>query len=103
MINRYIHLNPVRIQRLGGKKVVVEQTNDWDRRQSNKVTNFSKPEFKCSAIAGVCLCRNREETRMVEVEYPAVSIAIARFEKRLKTDRSLEKRLTKTGNEIVEC
>jgi hypothetical protein len=54
MINRYIHLNPVRIQRLVGTKVVVEQTNDWDRRQSNKVSNFSKPEFKCStAIAGV--------------------------------------------------
>lgn len=30
---------------------------------------------------------------MGEVEYPAVSVAIARFEKRLKTDRSLQKRL----------
>jgi hypothetical protein len=41
--------------------------------------------------AGITL---RELGRHVgEVEYPAVSIAIARFEKRLKTDRSLEKRL----------
>jgi hypothetical protein len=41
--------------------------------------------------AGITL---RELGRYVgEVQYPAVSIAIARFEKRLKTDRSLEKRL----------
>jgi hypothetical protein len=41
--------------------------------------------------AGITL---RELGRHVgEVEYPAVSLAIARFEKRLKTDRSLEKRL----------
>jgi hypothetical protein len=41
--------------------------------------------------AGITL---RELGRYVgEVEYPAVSLAIARFEKRLKTDRLLEKRL----------
>jgi hypothetical protein len=41
--------------------------------------------------AGITL---REFGRYVgEVEYPAVSVAIARFEERLKTDRSLEKRL----------
>ena len=33
---------------------------------------------------------------MGEVEYPAVSVAIARFEERLKTDRSLQKRLKQT-------
>ena len=41
--------------------------------------------------AGITL---RELGRCVGgVEYPAVSLAIARFEKRLKTDRSLEKKL----------
>ena len=41
--------------------------------------------------AGITL---RELGRYVgEVQYPAVSLAIARFEKRLKTDRSLEKGL----------
>jgi hypothetical protein len=41
--------------------------------------------------AGITL---RELGRHVgEVEYPPVSFAIARFEKRLKTDRSLEKSL----------
>jgi hypothetical protein len=41
--------------------------------------------------AGITL---RELGRQVgEVEYPAVRLAIARFEKRLNTDRSLKKKL----------
>jgi hypothetical protein len=46
--------------------------------------------------AGIAL---RELARQVgEVEYPAVSLAIARFEKRLKTDRSFVGEEGKTGN-----
>ena len=38
---------------------------------------------------------------MGEVEYPAVSVAIARFQNRLKTERSLQRRV-KQDREIVE-
>src|SRR5215475_12943558 len=38
---------------------------------------------------------------MGEVEYPAVSVAIARFQNRLKTDRSLQTQ-SKTDREIVK-
>jgi hypothetical protein len=68
------------------------------------MTNFSGPCLRTTGQrrarlayylgqrhAGIAL---RELGRHVgQVEYPAVSLAIARFEKRLKTDRSLEKRL----------
>jgi hypothetical protein len=49
----------------------------------------------------------RELGRYVgEVEYPAVSVAIARFEKRLKTDRSVEnklKQVIKLLNVMLRC
>jgi hypothetical protein len=33
-----------------------------------------------------------------EVEYPAVSVAIARFQNRLKTERSLQRRIKQIEN-----
>ena len=76
MINRYIHF----------------KGSDLRTRGQPRVRPAILPAYHLGQRhAGITL---RELGRHVgEVEYPAVSLAIARFEKRLKTDRSLEKRL----------
>jgi hypothetical protein len=44
-------------------------------------------------------CAGMTLRQLDNVEYPAVSVAIARFERRLKSDRSLQKK----GKQVANC
>jgi Transposase IS200 like len=85
VINRYIHLNAVRISRLGGHE-----------EGSGQATN----ELSAELAKALYVARHHSDRTLRELaqliggkEYPAVTMAIRRLERRLKFQKDLAKKM----------